>query len=75
MKKAAFLDRDGVINKKAPGDGYITRSQDFQLLPGVAEAIALLNRAGFLNHRCYQSEGNCKRFGFPQKTSPRFTPK
>ena len=48
MNKAAFLDRDGVINKKAPGEGYITRSEDFQLLPGVAEAISLLNRAGFL---------------------------
>ena len=48
MNKAAFLDRDGVINKKAPGDGYITRGEDFQLLPGVADAIALLNRAGFL---------------------------
>jgi D-glycero-D-manno-heptose 1,7-bisphosphate phosphatase len=46
--KAAFLDRDGVINKRAPGDGYITRPQEFELLPGVAEAIALLNRAGFL---------------------------
>ena len=48
MKKAAFLDRDGVINKKAPGNGYITRSQDFQLLPGAVESIKLLNQAGFL---------------------------
>lgn len=48
MHKAAFLDRDGVINKRAPGEGYITRPEDFQLLPGVPEAIAFLNRAGFL---------------------------
>lgn len=48
MIKAAFLDRDGVINKKAPNDGYIAHPRDFQLLPGVADAIALLNRAGFL---------------------------
>jgi D-glycero-D-manno-heptose 1,7-bisphosphate phosphatase len=48
MKKAAFLDRDGVINKKAPEDAYITRWEDFEFLPGVPEAIALLNRAGFL---------------------------
>ena len=48
MNKAAFLDRDGVINKKAPGDGYITRAEDFELLPEVPEAIVLLNRAGFL---------------------------
>jgi D-glycero-D-manno-heptose 1,7-bisphosphate phosphatase len=48
MKKAAFLDRDGVINQKAPGLGYITRWEDFHLLPGVAEAISLLNAADFL---------------------------
>src|SRR5664279_3200557 len=48
MNEAAFLDRDGVINKKAPDDGYITRWEDFEFLPGVADAIALLNRAGFL---------------------------
>jgi D-glycero-D-manno-heptose 1,7-bisphosphate phosphatase len=47
MKKAAFLDRDGVINRKAPDGGYITRWEDFQILPGVSEAIALLNATGF----------------------------
>jgi D-glycero-D-manno-heptose 1,7-bisphosphate phosphatase len=57
MNKAAFLDRDGVINRKAPHGGYITRWEDMQFLPGVAEAIGLLNRAGFLvivitNQRC-----------------------
>jgi len=48
MNKAAFLDRDGVINKKAPGEGYITRAEELELLPGVADAIVLLNRSGFL---------------------------
>lgn len=48
MRKAAFLDRDGVINRKAPEDNYVTRWEDVQILPGVAEAIALLNRSGFL---------------------------
>lgn len=57
MKKAAFLDRDGVINKKAPEGGYILRPEEFQFLPGVSEAITLLNRGGFLvvvvtNQRC-----------------------
>jgi D-glycero-D-manno-heptose 1,7-bisphosphate phosphatase len=46
MTKAVFLDRDGVINRKAPEGDYITSSEDFQILPGVAEAISLLNRAG-----------------------------
>jgi D-glycero-D-manno-heptose 1,7-bisphosphate phosphatase len=48
MKKAAFLDRDGVINKRAADGGYILAWEEFQILPGVAEAIALLNRAGLL---------------------------
>ena len=57
MKKAAFLDRDGVINEKAPEGAYITRWEDVRFLPGIAEAIAQLNRAGFQviivsNQRC-----------------------
>jgi D-glycero-D-manno-heptose 1,7-bisphosphate phosphatase len=55
--RAAFLDRDGVINRKPPGDGYVTRWEDMHFLPGVAESIALLNQAGFSvivvsNQRC-----------------------
>lgn len=57
MSKAAFLDRDGVINRKAPEGQYITRWEDFQFLPRAAEGIALLNQAGFSvivvsNQRC-----------------------
>ena len=58
MNKAAFLDRDGVINRKAPTeDEYITRWEEMHFLPGVVEAIALLNQAGFRviivsNQRC-----------------------
>lgn len=57
MKKAVFLDRDGVINRKAPEGGYITRWQDMEILPRVADAIARLNHAGFdvvvvTNQRC-----------------------
>jgi D-glycero-D-manno-heptose 1,7-bisphosphate phosphatase len=47
MTIAVFLDRDGIINRKAPSGEYVTRWEDFHLLPGVAEGIALLNRAGF----------------------------
>lgn len=51
------MDRDGVINRKAPEGKYITRWEDFHFLPGVTEGIALLNRAGFSvivvsNQRC-----------------------
>ena len=58
MNKAAFLDRDGVINQKASTeDDYITRWEEMRILPGVVEAIALLNRASFRvivvsNQRC-----------------------
>lgn len=57
MARAVFLDRDGVINQKAPEGEYITRWEDFHILPGVVEAIALLNRADFrvivvTNQRC-----------------------
>jgi D-glycero-D-manno-heptose 1,7-bisphosphate phosphatase len=57
MRKAAFLDRDGVINCKAAEGEYITCWEQMQLLPGAQEAIIRLNRSGFLvivvtNQRC-----------------------
>jgi len=48
MNKAVFLDRDGVINEKAPTeDEYVTTWEEMKILPGVAQGISLLNRAGF----------------------------
>ncbi len=41
-----FLDRDGVLNRKAPSGKYITCLEDFEVLPGVGEAVAALNRSG-----------------------------
>ncbi len=57
MTRAVFLDRDGVINRKAPEGRYVTRWEDFHVLPGVVEGITLLNLAGFFvivvtNQRC-----------------------
>jgi len=57
VTRAVFLDRDGVINQKGPEGQYVTRWEDFHLLPGVVEGIALLNRTGFsvivvTNQRC-----------------------
>src|SRR3569833_1913574 len=40
-----FLDRDGVINRKAPEGEYVFQWRSFELLPGVESAIAALNRA------------------------------
>lgn len=38
-----FLDRDGVINKLLPGD-YVKSLDQFEILPGVPEAIAKASR-------------------------------
>lgn len=41
-----FLDRDGVINRKATEGQYIGDWSKFELLPGVEAAIAALNDSG-----------------------------
>jgi D-glycero-D-manno-heptose 1,7-bisphosphate phosphatase len=45
--RAAFLDRDGVINRNAPIGDYIRSVREFELLPGVANAIRVLNQMQF----------------------------
>ena len=44
-QKAIFLDRDGTINKYV---GFLRDIHDFELLPGVAEAIKRINSSGYL---------------------------
>lgn len=44
-QKAIFLDRDGTINKFV---GFLTKPEEFELIPGVAEAIGRINRSGYL---------------------------
>lgn len=46
MRKAVFLDRDGTIN--IDENGYINKPEDLQLYPFAAEAIAKLNKMGYL---------------------------
>lgn len=51
MQTAVFLDRDGVINKALVRNGrpYAPRSHDdFQILPGVPDALAQLREAGLI---------------------------
>lgn len=45
MQKAAFLDRDGVINVD---HGYVHTKEDFEWIPGVKEAARMLHEAGYL---------------------------
>ena len=52
MRRAVFLDRDGVINRSVVLDGkpYAPRSaDDLEILEGVREALTSLRSAGFLN--------------------------
>ena len=43
-RRAAFLDRDGVVNVD---HGYVFRREDFQFVPGTLAACAQLHRLGF----------------------------
>lgn len=45
QQKAVFLDRDGTINRYV---GFLRREEEFELLPGVAEAIGKINASGYL---------------------------
>lgn len=44
-QKAIFLDRDGTINKYV---GFLTRHEQFELIPGVAEVVKRINKSGYL---------------------------
>ncbi|TPE39567.1 D-glycero-alpha-D-manno-heptose-1,7-bisphosphate 7-phosphatase [Pontibacter mangrovi] len=45
-QKCVFLDRDGVLNRER-GD-YTYALEDFEVLPGVPEALRLLKKNGYL---------------------------
>lgn len=45
LQHAIFIDRDGTINKF---DGFISKQEQFELLPGVPEAIKIINTNGYL---------------------------
>lgn len=44
-QKAVFLDRDGTINRYV---GFLTDAGQFELLSGVAKAIRMINKSGYL---------------------------
>jgi D-glycero-D-manno-heptose 1,7-bisphosphate phosphatase len=51
LRRAVFLDRDGVLNRAVVRDGkpYPPASlEELEILPGVPEALAQLREAGFL---------------------------
>ncbi len=46
--RTVFLDRDGILNEKMPEGQYVTRWEEFHMLPGVPDAVRRLNQAGLL---------------------------
>ena len=44
-QKAVFLDRDGTINQYV---GFLTKAEQFELIPQVTDAIKLINKSGYL---------------------------
>lgn len=51
MRRAVFLDRDGVINRALVRDGKPyppANLSEMEILPGVPNALALLHQAGFM---------------------------
>jgi len=46
MNRCVFLDRDGVLNKDNPD--YTYKVENFEILPGVVEAITSLKAAGYI---------------------------
>jgi D-glycero-D-manno-heptose 1,7-bisphosphate phosphatase len=48
VRWTVFLDRDGVLNRKAPDGDYVKSWDEFAWLPGAREAVHLLNIAGAL---------------------------
>lgn len=46
-KKAVFIDRDGVINRKMPEGDYVKSWEEFEFLPGIIEALRRLAEAGY----------------------------
>jgi D-glycero-D-manno-heptose 1,7-bisphosphate phosphatase len=44
MNRAVFLDRDGTLNEEV---GYVNHASRFQVFPWAAEAVRLINQAGY----------------------------
>jgi D-glycero-D-manno-heptose 1,7-bisphosphate phosphatase len=46
-RRAAFLDRDGVLNRKMPEGEYVTTPEEFELLLGAIGGLQRLAAAGY----------------------------
>lgn len=64
LRRAVFLDRDGTIARDVP---YCRHVDDFVLLPGVPQAIRLLNESGFKAIVVTNQSGVARRY-FTEET-------
>jgi D-glycero-D-manno-heptose 1,7-bisphosphate phosphatase len=48
LKRAAFLDRDGTLNRRPPPHEYVTTADAFEWLAGAREGAALLAASGHM---------------------------
>jgi hypothetical protein len=58
MRRAVFLDRDGVLNVDTH---YLHRISDVIWVPGAKEAVSLLTRLDYQIFYRYQSKRDCPR--------------
>jgi len=73
-KKVIFLDRDGVINKKAPKADYVKKWSEFEFLEGAIEArkqfllakVYQKLQAAESNEQIHQIMGSDNRFPAPE---------
>jgi len=47
-QRGALIDRDGTVNVQPPEHEYVSRVEDFHLLPGALEGIAALASCGYV---------------------------
>jgi D-glycero-D-manno-heptose 1,7-bisphosphate phosphatase len=47
MKKCVFFDRDGIVNA-SPGAGWVTRWEEFRLLPEFVAVLRAVSEAGYV---------------------------
>ena len=48
MRRCVFLDRDGVVNKKARPGEYIQNAEDFEIIPAAVDWIRFFNALDLL---------------------------
>ena len=66
FRPAIFLDRDGVLNHKAPRGEYICSADQFRWIPGSLDGLKILTQAGYrifiISNQAGIARGNLSEF-------------